>query len=283
MPERALVAMCAVCGQPVAGVDGDRAVRCGPCFDAYLRSIDAAFLEHYAEFGVRARQVVAEACLRALVLANAGDRKLLGLQVYEQFVAAASDLIALVTALRARRSAPITRTFLDFRLDEATVRHFFAELAALGGVDWLAALGLPAPETAPAGLPRRVDRDLRRALHEALGDLRRLQGLRDLGERALVLAADHFRAGTVLAGRTDWLAGRELSAVQVASIALDARRGRLDVAALRVDEERLAQVVDAIDVMTRLARNLTYAFVTLYDEPAFRDGFAREPAAQRPV
>jgi hypothetical protein len=283
MSERALVARCAVCGEAVAGVDGSRAVRCGPCFDAYLRSIDAAFLEHYAEFGVRARQVVAETCLRALVVANAGDRKLLGLQVYEQFVGTASDLIALVTALRARRSAPITRTFLDFRLDEATARRFFAEIATLSGVEWLAALGLPPPEAAPTGLPRRVDRDVRRSLHEALSDLRRLQGLRDLGERALVLAADHFRAGTVLAGRTQWLAGRELDAVQVASIAMDARRGRLDVAALRVDEERLAQVVDAIDVMTRLARNLTYAFVTLYDDPAFRDGFAREPAARRPA
>jgi hypothetical protein len=47
-----------------------------------------------------------------------------------------------------------------------------------------------------------------------------------------------------------------------------------------VDEERLAQVVDAIDVMTRLARNLTYAFVTLYDDPAFRDGFAAAATAR---
>ncbi|MFN8558159.1 MAG: hypothetical protein U0531_12740 [Dehalococcoidia bacterium] len=89
-----------------------------------------------------------------------------------------------------------------------------------------------------------------------------------LGERALALAADHFGGAGALAGRTEWLAGRELAPGQVASVALDPRRGRLDIAALRVDEERLAQVVDAIDVMTRLARNLAYAFMSIYDQPA---------------
>jgi hypothetical protein len=35
--------------------------------------------------------------------------------------------------------------------------------------------------------------------------------------------------------------------------------------------------VDSIDIITRLARNLTYAFVTLHDEPAFRSGFQQPP------
>jgi hypothetical protein len=277
MSERSLQPLCTACGRPVEGVEGERGVRCEPCFDAYLRSVDAGFLEHYAEFGVRARRVVAETCLRALVLANAADRKLLGLTIYEQFVGAATDLMALVAALRARAAAPIARTFLEFRPDAETARRFFADLCLTGGVDFLAALGLPPPERVQPALPRAVNRDVVRALREALADLARLRDLRDLGERALALAAAHFQAGVTVAGRTGHLAGRELSPAQVASVALDARRGRLDIAALRVDEERLAQVVDAIDVMTRLARNLTYAFVTLHEPEAFAAGFRDPP------
>ncbi len=277
MTDRILQAVCTVCGQPVPDVDGARAVRCDACFDAYLRSIDAAFLEHYAEFGARSRQVVAEACLRALVLANAGDRKLLGVTVYEQFVQAASALIGVATALRGRRAAPISRAILDFRLDQGSTERFFAEVARTGGPELLAALGLPTAEQVRPGLPPRIERDVKKALHEAVADLARLRDFRALGERALALAADHFRGGVALMSRTEWLAGREISPAQVASVALDAHRGRLDIAALRVDEERLAQVVDAIDVMTRLTRNLVYAFVQVHEPASFLNGFQDSP------
>lgn len=277
MNDRSLQPLCAVCGEPVPGVDGRRAVRCEPCFDAFLRSVDAGFLEHYAEFGVRARQVVAETCLRALVLASPPDRKLLGITVYEQFVASATDLIGLVGAIRGRSRQPIARSFLDFRLDAETASRFFAGTAALSGGEFLAALGLPLPEAVRTALPKKVARDVVQSLRQVVADLPRLREFRDLGERALVLAADHFGAGVALAARTEWAAGRELSAGQVASIALDARRGRLDIAALRIDEERLAQVVDAIDVMTRLARNITYALVTLTEPDTFLNGFADPP------
>lgn len=272
--------VCTVCGEVIVGVDGSRGVRCGACFETYLRSVDAGFLEHFAEFGARARQVVAETCLRALVLANAGDRKLLGMTVYEQFVGAASDLIALVAALRDRASAPIARTFLDFQLDEDAAGRFFVDVSARGPAEWLALLDLPSPERVRPGLPAKIERDVRRSLGEAMTDLARLREYRGLGERALALAADHFRGGMALASRTEWLAGRGLSAVQVASVALDARHGRLDIAALRVDEERLAQIVDAIDVMTRLARNLTYAFVQLHEPDAFVAGFPSASSAR---
>ena len=277
MAERALQPPCAVCGRPVEGVEGGRAVRCAPCFDQYLRSVDAGFLQHFAEFGARSRRVMAETCLRALVLANVGDRKLLGMQVYEQFVGAASDLIALVAALRARSAAPLARTFLDFRLDREAAAQFFADVAALGGVELLTALGLPSPERVPPGLGPKVERDLVRALREVIVDLGRLNDFCDLGQRALVSATDHFGGGVALIDRTAWLAGRELTAVQVASVALDAGRGRLDIAALRVDEERLAQVVDSIDVMTHLTRNLIHAFLTVHEPAAFLNGFADAP------
>ena len=137
MTSQALGAHCAACGSPVVGVDSSRGVRCDACFDRYLRSVDAGFLDHYAEFGVRARQVVAETCMRALVLASPPDRKLLGMQIYEQFVGAASDLIALVDALKQRRFRPIARTFLEFRLDRFTAVRFFGGVASTSAIEWL--------------------------------------------------------------------------------------------------------------------------------------------------
>lgn len=270
---------CVTCGHAVDGVSGPGAVRCADCFDTYLRSVDAPFLEHWAEFGARSRQVVAESCMRALVLANIGDRKLLGMSIYEQFVGAASDLIALTEALRLRSTAPIARTFMDFRLDAEAASRFFADVGWLSGVEFLATLGLPHPDTVRPGLPKQVQKDTTRALRQAVAGFGRLTGFRELGERALVAASDHFRAGAVSAGSTGWLAGRELTPGQVASIAVDARRGRLDIAALRVDEARLAQVIDAIDVLTTLGRAITYAFVTLHDQAEFEDGFREVHAA----
>lgn len=266
--------LCVTCGHIVEGVTGPGGVRCAACFDGYLRSVDAGFLEHWAEFGARSRQVVAESCMRALVLANVGDRKLLGMSIYEQFVGAASDLIALTAALRLRAVAPISRTFMDFRLDADAAARFFADVSRLSGVEFLASLGLPPPETLRPGLPKPIQKDVTRSLRQAVAGFGRLHGFRDLGERALVAASDHFRAGAVNASATGWLAGRELSPGQVASIAVDARRGRLDIAALRVDEARLSQVIDAIDVITGLSRALTYAFVTLHDQRQFVDAFS---------
>src|ERR687894_435592 len=103
---RGIEARCATCGAAVVGGPSGRAVRCADCFETYLRGIDAAFLDNLSRFGIRSRQVVAETCLRSLALANADDRKLLGMTVYEQFVGAASDLIALHTALRRRQARP---------------------------------------------------------------------------------------------------------------------------------------------------------------------------------
>ena len=59
----------------------------------------------------------------------------------------------------------------------------------------------------------------------------------------------------------------------MASIALDNARGRLDIAALRIDEERLEQVVNGVDIFTRLARNLIHAFLTLHEPEQFEHGF----------
>jgi hypothetical protein len=229
--------------------------------------------------------VVAETCLRALALANADDRKLLGMTVYEQFVGAASDLIGLHLALRRRANKPIAESFLAFALDAPTTRAFFAELAALGPAAMLESVGLPHPATLPKlpapGMGKKERRELDKALHYAVQDFDKLAGYQDLGERALAIAADHLRGMTMLTDRTQWLAGRAISPGQVASVALDGSAGRLDIAAVRVDEERLEEVVNGVDIFTRLARNLIHAFLTLHEPGEFRGGFTDQPTPER--
>jgi hypothetical protein len=280
MPAREIEARCAVCNAPVVSGTEGRAVRCASCFESYLRGIDADFLDNLSRFGVRGRQVVAETCVRALVLANADDRKLLGMTVYEQFVQAASDLIALHRALRRRHALPVAQSFLEFKLDAATARAFFAELSLEGPAAMLAAVDLPHPAALPPlpGMPRKERRDLENALRDAVRDFDELSRFQELGERALAVAAEHLSGSTTLADRTQWLAGRPISPNQVASIALDARGGRLDIAALRIDEERMEEVVNGIDILTRLSRNLIHAFLTLHSPRQFEAGFRDPPA-----
>jgi hypothetical protein len=268
-------ARCAGCGTPVLGGNHGRTVRCTSCFETFLRGVDAAFLDNLSRFGIRTRQVVAETCLRALVLANADDRKLLGMTVYEQFVHSASDLIALHRALRRRDRRPIAQSFLEFTLDAPAARAFFAELSMEGAAGMLAAVDLPSPLTMPAipGMTARERRDLERALKEAARDFEHLVDFQELGERALAVASDHISGSTVLADRTQWVAGRAINPNQIASIALDPDGGRLDIAALRIDEERIEQVVDGIDTFTRLSRNLIHAFLTLHSLDQFERGF----------
>jgi hypothetical protein len=266
---------CVACGAPAVAEPHGRAVRCAACFETYLRGIDAAFLDNLSRFGIRGRQVVAETCLRALVLANVEDRKLLGMTVYEQFVLAASDLIGLHRALRRRREQPISQSFLEFRLDGAAARLFFAELQHEGAAGMLRVVDLPHPAALPPvpGMGRRERRDLEKALRAAAADLDQLVSYQELGERALAVASEHLRGMTALADRTQWLAGRAISPGQVASIALDNEHGRLDIAALRIDEDRLEQVVNGIDIFTRLSRNLIHAFLTMHEPGAFTQAF----------
>jgi hypothetical protein len=145
----------------------------------------------------------------------------------------------------------------------------------------LAAAGLPSPAALRPlpGFTAKERRDVEKALGEAVVDFGKVSAFQELGERALAVAAEHMRGGTALADRTQWLANRAISPNQVASIALDAEGGRLDIAALRIDEERLEQVVDGIDIFTRLSRNLIHAFLMLTDLGQFENGF--RPARPR--
>lgn len=271
-------ARCVACNLPLDGSTAEGS-RCPACFERSLREVDAEFLDNYAGFGARSRIVVAEACLRALVLSDVADRKLLAIQVYDQFVAAASDLIGLYFALIERRSTPITRAMLGFQLDVPRAVAFFDDLLSRGPMEMLAALGLPHPEQVEAlggALDRRERRQVREALLEALGDLERLRDFQAIGEQALVGAANRLRGPMALAERSSWLPGGRLGPGQVAAVALDEQRRGVEINVLSTDEETLGAVVDGIDIMTRLVRNVIFAFVSLHGPAQFRSGFRGE-------
>src|SRR6478735_4041715 len=87
---------CSDCGDAMEPHTGD--ARCPACFDTYLSSIEPGFLESYRQFGCRSRLILAETCLRGLVLESPPHRKVLAMTIFEQYVGAMSDLAALFTA-----------------------------------------------------------------------------------------------------------------------------------------------------------------------------------------
>lgn len=271
MSERSLEATCGECGRPLSLHPWEeRPARCEPCFDQYLRDIDNDFLASYGELGVTSRRTVAETCLRALVLEGPPARKVLAMTITEQFLLTSADLIGLYQALQGRRHQPIVRSFLSFRLDSEASRAFFGELQEAPDDALLAALGLPTPDRVSLrypGLPDDHAREVATALRSLLTDLRTTA---ERGGSALLLSelAGRVQGGPALAGRTSWLPEDGLRPDQVASLVLDERRRRLVVQAVPVDEHRLAEVVDAIDCMTRAASNLIYAYLTVQDEEA---------------
>jgi hypothetical protein len=270
MTERSLDAVCRDCGRPLSlHPREERPARCAACFEGYLRAIDHEFLASYGALGVAGRRTVAETCLRALVLESPPARKVLAVTIMEQFLACGADLAGLCHALRERERAPIIRTFLAFRLDDVASRAFFGELREAQDDELLAAVGLPLPEQAAArypALPAADARQLAVALGALLRDLRatgaRIESAGLLGE-----LAGRVRGGPALTQRASWLDG-SLRPDLVASLVLDERGRRLVVQAVPVDEGRLAQVVDAIDCMTRASSNLIDAYLTVQEEEA---------------
>jgi CxxC-x17-CxxC domain-containing protein len=269
--DRALEATCAECGRALSFHPWEgRPVRCEDCFDQHLRDVDNEFLASYGELGVASRRTVAETCLRALVLDNPPQRKVLALAIMEQFLLASSDLIGLYGALKRRAREPVIRSFLSFQLDRASADEFFDELLELPSDELLGGLGLPAAEVVSKRYPGLSPKDTKEvvlALNVAVRDLRNT-AQRNSSAYLLAELAGQVRGGPALANQTSWLPQDGLRADQVASIVLDERRRRLVVQAVPVDEHRLAEVVDAIDTMTRAASNLIYAYLMVQDEEA---------------
>jgi len=271
---------CPECGLPLGTTTAER--RCAPCFDAYLRRLDADFLDNYARLGARSHIIVAEACLKGLVLSDVADRKLLAMTIYERFIAAAGDLIGLYHALRRRREQPIMASVLGFTLDEETARAFFDRLLAEGPIEMLHAVGLPHPDQLPAEsalLDRREMREVRQALLALLADFTRLTDYAEIGRRALGAASRRLLGPVGLTEQTEWLTERRLGPAQVAALTLDREERRLDVNVLSIEEETLGNVVDGIETLTRLTRNLVFAFVSLHHPDDFARGFSGDESS----
>jgi len=270
MAERALDALCRDCGSPLQAGEGGRApARCGGCFDAFLRERDAEFLSSYAELGVASRRIIAETCLRALVVESPPHRKVLAMTIMEQYALAASDLIGLYYSVKQRGREPVMSAFLNFRLDRPAAAAFFREVATTPGPEMLAALGLPDVEAIAARCPslsKSDVRDLRKAMVQMLGDFKRMG---EMGEPAVMQLAqfiDERGSGTAIVKRSDWLDNVGLRPEQVATLAIDSRRRTVNVTAISVDEKRLQNVISAIDAMTNAARNLIYGVLTMHQE-----------------
>jgi hypothetical protein len=245
------------------------AARCPACFDRRLYDIETGFLDSYRRFGCRSRLVVAEACLRALVLESPDHRKALAMTILEQYVNAAHDLAALYRALLDRGRAPVLRSFLDFRLDAASALAFYEGVERRSDAELCSALGLPLPARVAEACPHLNEEDaysLTVSIYHLLSDLRRAtaQGARG----ALALAEMTSRmGGAVITPDAAWLNGdaSTLTPDQVAMLVLDSRRRSIHVHGISAEERSMGEVVDAIDTVTRASSNLIYAYLQTHD------------------
>lgn len=270
MAQRTLDALCRDCGRPLPAHHGGHApARCEDCFDGFLRARDAEFLSSYAELGVASRRIIAETCLRALVVESPPHRKVLAMNIMEQYALAASDLIGLYYSVKQRGREPVMSAFLNFKLDRPAAAAFFREVATTPGPELLAALGLPDVDAIAVRCPslsKSDVRDLRKALVQMLGDFKRMG---EMGEPAVMQLAqfiDESRTGAAIVKQSQWLDNVGLRPDQVATLAIDSRRRTVNVTAISVDEKRLQNVITAIDAMTNAARNLIYGVLTMHQE-----------------
>jgi hypothetical protein len=279
--ERSIEAVCRDCGRPLSSHGESRPARCEDCFDSFLQARDADFLSSYASLGVTSRRVVAETCLRALVMESPPHRKVLAMTIMEQYVAAASDLIGLYGAIKGRANQAVMRTFLEFKLERSSALAFFQEIARGSDEDILVALGLPHPDEVPRRCPslsKKDARDLTKALRQMLYDLRWATNTGETAALALAQMAGENGQARALAAQTDWLDNRGLRGDQIATIALDARRRTVNVSAITVDEKKLEGIVTNINAMTRAAQDLIYGVLSMHQEEQRRRDVMRREA-----
>ena len=273
---RSIEETCRDCGKPLSFHAGEtRAVRCAECYDGFLAARDIDFLESYSQLGVTSRRIVAETCLRALVMESPPVRKVLAMQILEQYVQEAGDMIGLYYALKQRAGSgpqqPLMRAMLDFRLERETAMTFFQEVATTPPDEVLRSLGLPMPAQLKMKYPKLSksdERDLRLQMQQMLGDVKRIG---DMGEGvmlALAQASGERRGGAAITKQSTWLDNTGLRPDQVAAISLDEGRRTVNIAAISVDEKRLENIVSAIGAMTHISSTLIYATLTALQEEA---------------
>lgn len=258
---------CSDCGDLMEAHIGD--ARCPACFDTYLFDIEPGFLESYRQFGARSRLILAETCLRGLVVESPQHRKVLAMTIFEQYIGAMSDLAGLFKAFRNRELAPVVRSFLEFRLDASSALTFYENIANSSDAQIAASLGLPLPAFAAATAPHLDGRDTREleiAVHHLMLDLRKATDQGNEGALALAQFAGQIDSA-IIANDAKWLNGLapDVTPDQVAMLVFDQRRRAMYVQGLTADETAMGRVVDAIDTATRAASNLIYAYLQTHD------------------
>ncbi len=234
-----------------------------------MQARDIEFLSSYAELGVTTRRILAETSLRALVTESPPVRKVLAMNIMEQYVSAASDMIGLVHALRRRGREPVMRAFLGFKLDRASALAFFQEIATTSESELLASLGLPTPDQIVRRLPslsKSDARDLKRAMVQMLGDFKRTGEMGEGVALALAQSAGERSGSAAITKQSAWLDNIGLAPNQVASISIDEQRRTINITAITVDEKRLQNVVSVIGAMTHISSTLIYATLTVHQE-----------------
>lgn len=246
-----------------------RPARCEACFEGFLRARDAEFLSSYAELGVTSRRLIAETCLRALVMETPEHRKVLAMNIMEQYVAAAGELVGLYYALKNRSAKPVMQAMLDFKLDRNSAVAFFAEITQTPSHELLANIGLPQPDALAERCPSlSADdvSDLRKALDQMLYDLSYTGKIGETATLAIAQMAGERHVGAALVKQSAWLDSRGLRSDQVAAMAIDGERRTINVTAIAVDEKKLENVITNINAMTRAAQNMIYGVLTMHQE-----------------
>jgi hypothetical protein len=104
----------------------------------------------------------------------------------------------------------------------------------------------------------------------SLSDLTRdLRKATDQGAAGALLLAEVAGQinGAVISNDASWLSDvrGDITPDKVAMLAMDSRRRVLHVQPISAEERPLAEVVDAIDTLTRASGNLVYAYLQTYD------------------
>jgi hypothetical protein len=258
--------LCADCGAELEIHGGER---CPTCFEQHLFDLDVGFLESYRKFGCRSRLVVAETCLRGLVLDTPEHRKVLAMTIFEQYVQAMNDLAGLFIAFRKRREAPILKTFMEFRLDAQSSVAFFDAVQSVNDVELCRSLDLPLPGQVRYLCPHLDEKDaysVSVAIYQLVQDLRKATDQGGEGAIALSQFAGQI-GGAIIANDAAWLNSSDarLTPDQVAMLVLDSKRRSLYVQGLTADENAMGYVVDAIDTVTRAASNLIFSYLQTND------------------
>jgi hypothetical protein len=258
--------VCEDCG--VVAVEREASTRCPACFERHLYDIDVGFLDSFRKFGARSRTIVAETCMRGLVLASPEHRKILAMQIFEQYVLALSDLAGLFSALLNRANAPIMKTFMEFKLDQPSALRFFEAIQSRSDVEVCRLLGLPLPDEVGQACPHLNEDDqyqLAVAIYHLAQDLRKTTEQGSEGALALAELAGRI-GGAVIAADTRWMeAEAQTSPDQVAMLMLDSRRRAIHVQGISADEHVMAKVVDAVDTVTRASSNLIFSYLQTND------------------